>query len=129
VLSWVTSTVYQRFSGGGYMSGVKLVRGYSEPGKAKDEKRPTTPTTATLPQQQSDEKEQRALKRRSAPPLARGDSTANIHDEDEEIVSEIERRENQLKRQFSNYLGMCFLGAPPARSTSCLCEDQHSCGP
>lgn len=31
VLSWVTSTVYQRFSGGtGYMGGIKLVRGWSD---------------------------------------------------------------------------------------------------
>jgi hypothetical protein len=104
VLSWVTSSVYQRFAGGGYMSGVKLVRGHSEPGKTKDEKRPTTPTTATLPQQQPQEsdKESRALKRRSAPPLSRAESNINVH-EDEEDASR-SSRESQLKRQFSNYL-------------------------
>ncbi|KAH8671165.1 DDHD domain-containing protein [Xylariales sp. PMI_506] len=105
VLSWVTSTVYQRFSGGGYMSGVKLVRGYSEPGKPKDEKRPPTPTQATLSQDDTSMRDQRSLKRRSAPPLARADSSTKIRNEDEEIVSEIERHESQLKRQFSNYIG------------------------
>lgn len=35
VLSWVTTSVYERFGGGGYMSGIKLIRGYSEPRKAK----------------------------------------------------------------------------------------------
>ncbi|KAI1875608.1 uncharacterized protein JN550_001894 [Neoarthrinium moseri] len=101
VLSWVTSTVYQRFSGGGYMSGVKLVRGYSEPGKAKEEKRPVTPTTATLPQQQpsSEEKRAKALKRRSAPPLSRADAKADIRDEDEP-----EEQEAPLKRQISDYI-------------------------
>lgn len=71
ILSWVTSTVYQRFAGGGYMGGVKLVRGYSEPGKAKDgPKRPSTPTDkGTL--EPMDEKQQKALKRKSAPPSTR----------------------------------------------------------
>ncbi|KAK6076783.1 DDHD domain-containing protein [Seiridium cupressi] len=102
VFSWVTSSVYQKFAGGGYLSGVKLVRGYAEPGKSKDEKRPATPTTATLPQQQSEtDKESRALKRRSAPPLSRAESSVNIHEEEE--TGRLSR-ENQLKRQFSNYI-------------------------
>lgn len=101
VFSWVTSSVYQRFAGGGYLSGVKLVRGYSEPGKSKEDKRPTTPTTATLPQQQDTEKNARALKRRSAPPLSRAESTVDVHEEEE---AGRPSRENQLKRQFSNYI-------------------------
>lgn len=72
IISWVTSSVYQRFAGGGYMSGVKLVRGYSEVGKTKDAKRPKTPTDASdttkLDAPKSDEKAQKALKRKSAPP-------------------------------------------------------------
>ncbi|KAF3018189.1 hypothetical protein E8E14_011663 [Neopestalotiopsis sp. 37M] len=102
VLSWVTSSVYQRFAGGGYMSGVKLVRGYTEPKKAKEEKRPTTPTTAALPQQiqSEDDKESRALKRRSAPPLARAESTTNL---EEEAIGR-PSRESQLQRQISNYI-------------------------
>ncbi|TGJ88763.1 hypothetical protein E0Z10_g65 [Xylaria hypoxylon] len=108
VFSWVTSTVYQRFAGGGYMNGIKLVRGYSESGKAKESKRPPTPTTATLPPPQStsddkQDKQDKALKRRSAPPATRSSAVDGERDEDGARV-EIERRETQLKRQFSTYI-------------------------
>ncbi|KAI0974069.1 DDHD domain-containing protein [Xylaria arbuscula] len=107
VFSWVTSTVYQRFAGGGYMNGVKLVRGYSEPGKAKDNKRPPTPTTATLPPQSASDdgqdKQDKSLKRRSAPPTTRSGATDDEKDEDGARV-ELERRENHLKRQISSYI-------------------------
>ncbi|KAI0196974.1 DDHD domain-containing protein [Astrocystis sublimbata] len=108
VLNWVTSTVYQRFAGGGYMNGIKLVRGYSETGKAKESKPPTTPTTAMLPPQPTSdgiqEKEEKALKRRSAPPATRLDATDSERDQDEAHVVEEERRESQLKRQLSSYI-------------------------
>ncbi|KAI1098681.1 DDHD domain-containing protein [Jackrogersella minutella] len=104
VFSWVTSTVYQRFAGGGYMNGVKLVRGYSEPGKTKDGKRPTTPTTATLPPEKVDDKEEKSLKRRSAPPSTRSDDTPGRDEEDDKTSTDAERRENRLKRQFSSFI-------------------------
>lgn len=101
VFSWVTSTVYQKFAGGGYMNGVKLVRGYSEPKKAKEGKPVTTPATATMPPEVTDEKEQKSLKRRSAPPSIK----SQVDDEkEEEPVEEAERRENRLKRQFSTFV-------------------------
>ncbi|CAK7208259.1 hypothetical protein SBRCBS47491_000031 [Sporothrix bragantina] len=78
MLSWVTSTVYERFSGGGYMSGVKVVRGYTEPkktkedkpkdGSTKEENRSSTPTGTRLTVDETEEKRVKALKRRSAPP-------------------------------------------------------------
>ena len=37
-LSRMSSNVYQHFAGGGYLGGVKVVRGYSEPGKGKETK-------------------------------------------------------------------------------------------
>ncbi|KAI8957653.1 DDHD domain-containing protein [Daldinia sp. FL1419] len=104
VFSWVTSTVYQRFAGGGYMNGVKLVRGYSEPGKTKDGKRPPTPTTATLPPEKLDEKQEKAMKRRSAPPSTRSEDTSERDKEDGEDATESQRRENRLKRQFSSFI-------------------------
>ncbi|KAI1778022.1 DDHD domain-containing protein [Hypoxylon cercidicola] len=107
VFSWVTSTVYQRFAGGGYMNGVKLVRGYSEPGKSrdgKDGKRPPTPTTATIPPEKADEKEEKSLKRRSAPPSTRSDNAADRDKDGNETATETERRENRLKRQFSSFM-------------------------
>lgn len=72
IISWVTSSVYQRFAGGGYMSGVKLVRGYSEPKKTKDSKRPKTPTESSEAAK-LEEKEQKALKRKSAPPMMKAE--------------------------------------------------------
>lgn len=72
VISRVSSTVYQRFAGGGFMSGTKLVRGYTE---GKESKTPT-PRPGTPAQDakdvkdsglQMDERQQKLLNRRSAP--------------------------------------------------------------
>ncbi|RDL37465.1 uncharacterized protein BP5553_04898 [Venustampulla echinocandica] len=81
IMSRMSSTVYQRFSGGGYLGGVKLVRGYSASRKAKasatPDKGPSTPVNAavevpTVPSPlHLDERQQKLLKRRSAPPLTR----------------------------------------------------------
>ncbi len=122
VLSWVTSSMYERFSGGGYLSGVKVVRGYSEPKKAKDkdkdDKRPATPTGTMLSVDDAEEKRLKALKRRSAPPSTKsaeaggdrpswGDTTgtAASGDKDDVPATEIERRGNLLQRQLSSLMG------------------------
>ncbi|KAK8049352.1 hypothetical protein PG994_011082 [Apiospora phragmitis] len=89
MLSWVTSTVYQRFAGGGYMSGVKLVRGYADAGK-KDEKHPTTPTTGS------------STKVTEPPPAL--NSTTDQDAAGDDGAAEIESREDHLKKQFSSYL-------------------------
>jgi hypothetical protein len=90
-MSRVSSTVYQRFGGGGYLSGIKVIRGYTEPGKQKNpEKGPLTPTSAAAkpsnvpPGLQLDERQQKILKRRSAPPL----STAHPEDPQMKAVRE-----------------------------------------
>lgn len=75
----------------------------------KDEKRPTTPTTAsstkvTEPSPQLSEKASKALKRRSAPPLARADSTADSDIGGEGETPEVESSEDHIKKQFSSYL-------------------------
>lgn len=109
VLSWVTSTMYERFAGGGYMSGVKVVRGYTEPGKtkpkpdSKDEKVPTTPTDNKNTEEQLD----KARKRRSAPPTTRSDSIDVARSSEEEEgtgQTAIESRGDSLKRQISSLL-------------------------
>ncbi|TVY81510.1 putative phospholipase [Lachnellula suecica] len=112
LMSRVSSTVYQRFAGGGYLGGIKLVRGYSEPGKAKDPVTsdkgksskysfisiltpvlpvvPSTPSSVAAkptnapPGLQLDERQQKLLKRRSAPPL----STASPEDPQTRAVRE-----------------------------------------
>ena len=78
IMSRVSSTVYQKFAGGGYLGGVKLVRGYTEPGKSNvqpaGEKSGQPPNTAAMrppnlpPMLQQDERQKKLLKRRSAPP-------------------------------------------------------------
>lgn len=83
-MSRMSSTVYQKFAGGGYLGGVKLVRGYSEVRKTKETSAadktttPSTPTSAAnpdssaIPGLQLDERQQKLLKRRSAPPSTTG---------------------------------------------------------
>ncbi|KAL2017862.1 hypothetical protein VTK56DRAFT_1607 [Thermocarpiscus australiensis] len=101
VLSWVTSTVYEKFAGGGYMSGVKLVRGYAEPKKAKDEKRPSTPPGTKSASKERSDKLSKAQKRRSAPASgARSDADERIED----VPGALESTRNRLTRQISNLM-------------------------
>ncbi|KAL2262895.1 hypothetical protein VTK26DRAFT_9100 [Humicola hyalothermophila] len=100
VLSWVTSTVYERFAGGGYMGGVKLVRGYSEPKKVKEEKRPSTPDTKST-SRDANEKLSKATKNRSAPPSGTG---SDADDPKQDIADHLENTRNQLTRQLSNLM-------------------------
>ncbi|KZF20128.1 DDHD-domain-containing protein [Xylona heveae TC161] len=84
-MSRMSSSMYQRFAGGGHLGGVKVIRGYSEPGKVKelkDSKSPkqdmtppqngTPATKGTVLAEDIDLKESapqlEALKCRSAPP-------------------------------------------------------------
>jgi hypothetical protein len=101
MLSWVTSTVYERFSGGGYMSGVKLVRGYTEPKKGKEEKRPSTPTGAKSTSKERDDKMAKALKRRSAPPPI---TEPEVIDLTGDSSDELENPRTRLTRQLSNLI-------------------------
>lgn len=96
MLSWVTSTVYERFAGGGYMSGIKLVRGYTE-AKKKEEKRPATPPGTRSTTAEQDEKPEKA-KRQSMPPNACGEPV-----EDAE-PSALETKRNQLTRHISTLI-------------------------
>ncbi|KAI8298463.1 putative phospholipase [Colletotrichum sp. SAR11_59] len=99
MLGWVTSTMYERFSGGGFMSGVKLVRGYSDVSKNKKEKQPATPTEAAAPAQK-DDKDQKKLKRRSAPPTSRPSQS----NDDLTRAENEETRETSLQRQISSLM-------------------------
>lgn len=106
VLSWVTSTVYERFAGGAYMSGVKVVRGYTEPKKAKEVPRPSTPTGTKSDTSEADEKQKKLLKRRSAPPTARSYKAAEeeFRKEKEKEQEDVEPKKNLLTRQLSNLM-------------------------
>lgn len=106
MLSWVTSTMYERFSGGGYMSGVKLVRGWSDLAKNPEAKSTTdqrpAKQTSTETSVDLDEKEQRRLKRRSAPPST---GPGRRDTETGEIRNDQQFRETHLQRQLSSLMG------------------------
>ena len=64
-LSRMSSTVYQRFAGGGHLGGVKVLRGYSEADKAKETKK-----DGDSPSSKKSEATMDNPKRRSATPKA-----------------------------------------------------------
>ncbi|TDZ38139.1 putative phospholipase [Colletotrichum trifolii] len=99
MLSWVTSTMYERFSGGGFMSGVKLVRGYSEISKNKKDKQPSTPTEMTDGWQNEDQ-QQKHMKRRSAPPTSR----PSLSNDDISCDEDESSRAVNLQRQISSLM-------------------------
>ncbi|KAK4099985.1 hypothetical protein N658DRAFT_143397 [Parathielavia hyrcaniae] len=101
MLSWVTSTVYERFAGGGYMGGVKLIRGYSETSKVKDDKRPSTPPGTKSSSKEPGDKLSKSLKRRSAPPSATGSEAGDIK---QAVPDALETTRNRLTRQLSNLM-------------------------
>ncbi|KAJ4267426.1 hypothetical protein NW762_003533 [Fusarium torreyae] len=108
MLSWVTSSVYQRFAGGSYMSGVKLVRGYLEPSKSKEkeaEKDKSNENQSDISEQalSLDEKQQKMLKRRSAPPSTRASYDEPVQD-GEKSNSNRDPRQSTLQRQLSSLL-------------------------
>lgn len=74
-LSRMSSTVYQRFAGGGHLGGVKVVRGYFESSKGKEKKKDGSEnqTAASL----ETEKMANDLKRRSTPPIASSGQEVN----------------------------------------------------
>lgn len=92
------------------MSGVKLTRGYSEPTKGKDkdkekadakEKAETSAPAGDFPG--LDERQQRLLKRRSAPPTTTG-SNGEQTDASQSASGSIEDREATLQRQLSSLI-------------------------
>ncbi|KID66912.1 uncharacterized protein G6M90_00g070420 [Metarhizium brunneum] len=101
MLSWVAASVYERFAGGGYMSGVKLIRGYSEPKKSKD-KEEAKPVEENPDIPGLDERQQKLLKRRSAPPATR-DSLEDLG-YSQVVKKETQEREAKLQRQLSSLI-------------------------
>lgn len=115
---YAASTVYQKFGGGGYLGGVKLVRGYTDAGKSKDsdaDKIPLTPTTAGLKGSnvpsglQLDERQQKLLKRRSAPPstsrtdkIDEDQATEGSSLGDEDMEAERRRDEKQMQSDYND---------------------------
>lgn len=111
IISRVSSTVYQRFAGGGYLGGVKLVRGYTAPVKTAkpadaNSEKPNAPNASNALKSDNttlglDENQQRILKRRSAPP---GTTTVadNTHTDAESNPSLPETQEAALNREMTS---------------------------
>ncbi|KAH0553013.1 hypothetical protein GP486_006791, partial [Trichoglossum hirsutum] len=106
----MSSTVYQRLAGGGYLSGVKIVRGYSEPGKKADgEKRPDSvagPAGKERVDSDRSLKVESAYKRRSAPPS----TTAAESLKSLGTTPESENRRQPLERDMPS-----FASQPPSK--------------
>jgi hypothetical protein len=85
------------------MSGVKLTRGYSEPAKGKDndKEKPETSSAGDVPG--LDERQQKLLKRRSAPPTATS-TEEEQSDRSQTPSGSIEDRGRTLQRQLSSLI-------------------------
>ncbi|KAL8728658.1 MAG: hypothetical protein Q9181_005271 [Wetmoreana brouardii] len=107
LLSRMSSTVYQRFAGGGHLGGTKVVRGFTEASKAKDKR-------SEIEQTADDSKlgtkvTPKAQKRRSAPPeINTGIGTSAVDagnqstDPNSEDNPKQESKIAALQRQMSN---------------------------
>lgn len=112
MLSWVTSSVYERFAGGGYMSGVKLTRGFSESPQAKDkdtkakEKEKETEGSVSTSEEIPglDVRQQKILKRRSAPPSTKGSTDEQVATSETPAKPEVEGPHSRLQRQLSSLM-------------------------
>lgn len=106
-LSRMSSTVYQRFAGGGHLGGVKVVRGYSEASKAKEKKKEDSESTAAM----SLGREKKTADSEKKPATSVDESQTSVetqqtsnpdlqHEKDVEILAE--PRIKTLERQMSS---------------------------
>ncbi|KAI9836855.1 MAG: hypothetical protein M1819_001020 [Sarea resinae] len=117
-LSRMSSTVYQRFAGGGHLGGIKLVRGYKEPTKGKENKdgkpdneKDQVDVSKESPRPDRDPKTELKFKRRSAPPaMSSSESTDNLAKA--ELEGEPEDRRQALERNMSNFVSSAELEDP-----------------
>ena len=102
-LSRMSSTVYQRFAGGGHLGGVKVVRGFSEPSQTKDSK----VEAEGLAEQRSSDERGRSLpniKRRSGQPSKDRKMSIDVTKAPEgEVESEVKRA--ALERRMATIVG------------------------
>lgn len=96
-LSRMSSTVYQRFAGGGHLGGVKVVRGYSDGEKVKEKKKEVTEKPSAS--KSGGDKNTTKLKRK-------GTSSGDTQDSDTELKVDTEVKPEprilRLERQMSS---------------------------
>ena len=95
-LSRMSSTVYQRFAGGGHLGGTKVIRGYSEASKSKEAPKEADRT----PEMRKADGTIDKSNRRSAPPKTESKSS-----KDTDPGEQKEPRLLALERQLSSYSG------------------------
>ncbi|KAI9762559.1 MAG: hypothetical protein M4579_000362 [Chaenotheca gracillima] len=97
-MSRMSSTVYQRFAGGGHLGGTKVVRGYIDPGvgKTEEEKKQDNKVDSAQDEQKTD----MARKRSS------GQSTSSSPERSEQVAAkqESETRRQALERDMANFV-------------------------
>ena len=99
-LSRMSSTVYQRFAGGGHLGGVKVLRGYSEAEKAKETKKDgESPSTKKIDAATD------ISKRISATPNLEGESSDDEQLKRVASAAQQEPRLVTLERQLSSFSG------------------------
>lgn len=95
-LSRMSSTVYQRFAGGGHLGGTKVIRGYSEANKSKEAPKQADKAPGTWKADGTIDKSDR----RSAPPETDSKSSKDTNPGEQK-----EPRLLALERQLSSYSG------------------------
>ncbi|KAK3044905.1 hypothetical protein LTS18_015089, partial [Coniosporium uncinatum] len=103
-MSRMSSTMYERFAGGGHFAGVRVTRGYSNPIKKPEQKEDKGATTPTRSSTQDSEKEMSSDgDSKTDPQDDQGRAKpAGTKDEDGEVVPQSETRRLNLERQMSN---------------------------
>lgn len=99
-LSRMSSTVYQRFAGGGHLGGVKVLRGYSEADKAKDIKKDGDSPSTNKTDAATD-----SSKRRSAIPNVESEISDDEQLKRAASAAQQEPRLVTLERQLSSLSG------------------------
>lgn len=97
-LSRMSSTVYQRFAGGGHLGGTKVVRGFTEATKAKDSKLEKDSSSGKLDSSSpADKSKRRSI---SSSPIRKAEDNQEAKGNDPEE----EPRILQLERQMSSFI-------------------------
>ena len=101
-LSRMSSSVYQRFAGGGHLGGIKVVRGFVEPSKAKvaklDNSEPEQPSSVERGRRQAD------ARRQLDPSGVNADSDADV-EASAEVTPESQSQRSALERRMKTLVG------------------------
>lgn len=121
-LSRMSSTVYQRFAGGGHLGGVKVVRGHAETTKAKDGKTEKTERGGS-PEKLDPDSAAKQQERPSVPP--KPDDNARPDPDADATDPESEPRLLQLERQMSSFISSPELKDPAKEEEAVRKRDEE----